>query len=165
VPNSGKREAVFRSSWDLACSRHHLLPAAHDELLQAVNCNSKAVVLLATIAASPAAAGSYLGQPGALALVSGVFTQLLQQKQGQLEAEAAVQMSYWLSDSLVAATQDPANSAALPSLSELLEQQPKSSVRWSLTEQKMHLLLPSVLLLTAAEAPNSSAFDAADYVT
>jgi hypothetical protein len=164
VSNSGKREAVFRSSWDLACSRHHLLPAVHDELLKAMRCNSKAVVLLAAIAASPAAAGSYLGQADALTLMSDVYTQLVLQKEQLLFPEAAEQQEYWLSDSLNAALRAPVGSVALPGLADQLAQQPQLILQWSAAEQKLHLLLPSVLLLTAAETPSSSSFTTEDYV-
>jgi hypothetical protein len=115
----------FTNAWQLARSRHHLLPAVHDELLQALGCSSKAVqVVAAAVAACPMA-----GSPDTLCTAaSAIYASLVLLKEDLL---------------------DPGKG-------------PRGAVgagqqQWLAAEQKLHLLLPSVLLLNEAETPSGAA--------
>jgi hypothetical protein len=134
-------QGSFGNSWGLACSRHHLVPAAHDELLEALGCSSKAVLLVAAVAAWPSHVDPHsYAIPAATSGVveSVIYCRLVSKRQSLINAKVDVFSS---------------------------GQFKQSGLQWTAAdEQKLHLLLPSVLLLNAAEAPSSGA-EAADYLT
>jgi hypothetical protein len=148
----------LRCSWQLACSRHHLLPAAHDSLLQTLSCSSKAVLLAAAIAASfePGSYRPTRSLPAQSVLLE-AYMGLVKLRQPLVEAEISRQPS-----TSKAALAQLARWADRTSQGEQQQQQEQPCVLQSAAEQKMHLLLPSVLLLNAAETPSSGP-DAAVY--
>jgi hypothetical protein len=116
------------------------VPAVHDELLQALGCSSKAVLLRAA-ATAPMPHGSipdrYTAKPARLGIhESALYNRLLTKRESLIHAKVDVFKT---------------------------GQASQSGLQWSAAaEQKVHLLLSSVLLLNAAETPSSGA-DAADY--
>jgi hypothetical protein len=84
------RPQQLRDSWQLACSKHHLLPAVHVELLQALGCSSKAVLLAAAVTSHWGRVGrpswGGLGMPISIGRVTDVYTLLVDLKQQVMDA-------------------------------------------------------------------------------
>jgi hypothetical protein len=134
------QQATFTRCWQLACSRHHLVPAVHDLLLQVLGCSSKAVLLAAAaLAASPCPDDHKLYRAG---FIESSFIRSAVLKEPLIHAEFAS-----LQDPGVLASKGLDHNPDLLSAGQI-ERQLHPCAQWSAAEHKMHLLLPSVMLLS-----------------
>jgi hypothetical protein len=129
----------YRGSWQLASSSCDRVPPAHHQLLHALSCSSKVVLWAAALTRDTTPQNALKQQ---LSMVSSVYCCLVERREPLVDADAHSQWD------------------VMTMLLHLPQQSSQRSLEWSEAEQVAHLLLPSVLLLWAANTPSN----AADYL-
>lgn len=137
-------DEAYSDSWQLASSSCDLLPPAHHKLLHALSCSSKAMLWAAAVMRSTEqGTSSSTEQADSMRYVwmlNRVYCGLIDMRGPLVQAQAKDPLQ-----ELCGALSNPTSWRQ--------EVQTQRKLRWSESEQVVHLLLPSVLLLWAAMTP------------